>query len=313
MRSAGIRLIATVWTASIVALLAPMASAAPACTGDACESLTLSDDGCVWKNASDKPVKFTLFNATETLFATVLPPGEVFRQTSKAACVTPSPESARYQASFAAVRKMPDAPDFTLKTTQAPAAAAQPVPRPVVPRAKPDPVVTTVEVPAEAPATEVAAPVPAPAPVAVAKPRPKAKPEQPPVLVTLAPPPPVASLKMPTQAEIDAGASPCGDACAEILFKQVDDCLWVQSQNPNPIMFQASVDGRMIVIALEGASYEKSSATPAPDSAAHHARQRDPFQSSSAGIPVYRARLGEKGVCVKDKAQITQFVAVFRK
>ena len=29
----------------------------------------LSDDGCVWKNASDKPVKFSLFNATETLLA----------------------------------------------------------------------------------------------------------------------------------------------------------------------------------------------------------------------------------------------------
>jgi hypothetical protein len=73
------------------------------------------------------------------------------------------------------------------------------------------------------------------------------------------------------------------------------------------------VDGRMILIPLEGASYEKSSGTPASDSAAHHARQRDPFQSSSAGIPVYRARIGDKGVCVKDKAQITQFVAIFRK
>ena len=145
------------------------------------------------------------------------------------------------------------------------------------------------------------------------KPVPKVKPALPPVVAVVAPVPPVATLQMPTQAEIDAGASPCGDACAEILFKQVDDCLWVQSQNPKPIMFQASVDGRMILIPLEGASYDKSSGTPAPDSAAHHARQRDPFQSSSAGIPVYRARIGDKGVCVKDKAQITQFVAIFRK
>jgi hypothetical protein len=311
MRSAGIRLIATACAASIAALMAPVASAAPACSGDACESLTLSDDGCVWKNASDKPVKFTLFNTTETLFATVLPPGEVFRQTSKAACVTPSPESPRYQASFAAVRKMPDAPDFTLKTTPAPGAVAQPAPRPVIPRAKPDPAETVVA--AAEPAAAVTPAVPAAAPVVAVKPVPKAKPEQPPVLVAVAPPPPVATLQMPTQAEIDAGASPCGDACAEILFKQVDDCLWVQSQNPKPIMFQASVDGRMILIPLEGASYEKSSGTPASDSAAHHARQRDPFQSSSAGIPVYRARIGDKGVCVKDKAQITQFVAVFRK
>lgn len=313
MRAAGFRLIATVWAASTAAVLTPVANAAPACAGDACESLTLSDDGCVWKNASDKPVKFTLFNSTETLFATVLPPGEGFRQTSKVACITPSPDSPRYQASFATVRKMPDAPDFTLKTAQAPTAAAQPVPRPVVPRAKPDPAVTLAQAPAAEPAAAVAIPVPAPAPVVVAKPVPKAKPEQPPVLVAVAPPPPAAILQMPTQAEIDAGASPCGDACAEILFKQVDECLWVQSQNPKPIMFQASVEGRMIVIALEGASYEKSSATPASDSAAHHARQRDPFQSSSAGIPVYRARLGEKGACVKDKAQIAQFVAVFKK
>lgn len=311
MRASGVRLIATVWVASMAALLPSVAAAAPACAGDACESLTLSDDGCVWKNASDKPVKFTLFNASETLFATVLPPGETFRQTSKAACVTPSPESPRYQASFAAVRKMPDAPDFTLKTAPATTAATQPAPRPVVPRAKPDPVEAVVA--AAEPVATVVAPVPAAAPVVAVKPVPKAKPELPQVLAAVAPVPPVATLQMPTQAEIDAGASPCGEACAEILFKQVDDCLWVQSQNPRPIMFQASIDGRMVVIPLEGASYEKSSGTPASDSAAHHARQRDPFQSSSAGIPVYRARIGDKGVCVKDKAQITQFVAVFRK
>ena len=310
MRASGIRLIATVWAAFMTALLPCTAAATPACAGDACESLTLSDDGCVWKNVSDKPVKFTLFNATETLFTTVLPPGDAFRQTAKAACITPSPESPRYQANFAAVRKMPDAPDFTLRTPAT--AAVPPAPRPFVPRAKPDASTVTADVPVGEPVVAAAAPVPAPA-VAVAKPVPKAKPELPPVLVALAPPPPVATLQMPTQAEIDAGASPCGDACAEILFKQVDDCLWVQSQNPRPIMFQASVEGRMIVIALEGASYEKSSGTPASDSDAHHTRQRDPFQSSSAGIPVYRARIGNKGVCVKDKAQITQFVAVFRK
>jgi hypothetical protein len=310
MRASRVRLIAPVWVASMMAFLPSVAAAAPACAGDACEILTLSDDGCVWKNASDKPVKFTLFNSTETLFATVLPPGDAFRQTNKAACVTPSPESPRYQASFAAVRKMPDAPDFTLKTTAPATAAVPPAPRPVVPRAKPDPAETVVA--AAEPDAAVTAAVPAAAPVVAVKPVPKAKPEQPPVLVAVAPPP-VATLQMPTQAEIDAGASPCGDACAEILFKQVDDCLWVQSQNPKPIMFQASVDGRMILIPLEGASYDKSSGAPSSDSAAHHARQRDPFQSSSAGIPVYRARIGDKGVCVKDKAQITQFVAVFRK
>jgi hypothetical protein len=54
MRASAVRLIATVWVASMTAVLPPMAAAAPACAGDACESLTLSDDGCVWKNV-DKP------------------------------------------------------------------------------------------------------------------------------------------------------------------------------------------------------------------------------------------------------------------
>lgn len=309
MRAQGLRLVATVSVFSMAALLSPEAEAAPACTGDACESLTLSADGCVWKNASDKPVKFSLFNASQTLFATVLPPGDGFTQANKAVCVSTSPDSPQYQAVFATVRKMPDAPDFTLKTTPSAATAAPPAPRPVLPRAKPEPSVVTMHVPA----TDEVAPVASPAPVAVVKPRPRAKPEQPPEVATVVTAPQVAALQMPTQAEIDAGASPCGDACAEILFKQVDECLWVQSQNPAPIIFQASVDGRMIVIALEGASYDKSSGTPANDTAAHHARQRDPFQSSSAGIPVYRARLGEKGVCVKDRAQLSQFIAVYRK
>ena len=145
MRASGIRLIATVWAAFMTALLPCTAAATPACAGDACESLTLSDDGCVWKNVSDKPVKFTLFNATETLFATVLPPGDAFRQTAKAACITPSPESPRYQANFAAVRKMPDAPDFTLRTPAT--AAVPPAPRPFVPRAKPDASTVTTDVP----------------------------------------------------------------------------------------------------------------------------------------------------------------------
>lgn len=80
-------------------------------------------------------------------------------------------------------------------------------------------------------------------------------------------------------------------------------------------MFQATIDGRMLVLALEGASYEKSAkGTPAADAVAYHSRQTDPFQqSSSAGIPVYRARLGDKATCVKDKTLITQFVAVYKK
>ncbi len=120
-------------------------------------------------------------------------------------------------------------------------------------------------------------------------------------------------IPMPTAAQIEAGMLPCGEACAEILFKTIDGCLWVQSQNPRPIYFQATVDGRLVVLSLEGASYQKSAAAPAEGASAFHARQKDPFQSSSAGIPVYRVRLGEKGNCVTDRRQITQFVAIFRK
>ncbi len=313
MRSSGIRLVATWTVLGLAAAVAPVARSAPACAGDACDSIVLSDDGCVWKNASDKPVKFSLFNATETLLATVLPPGETFRQVNKAACVSSSPGSPQYQAVFTSVRKMPDAPDFTLKTTSATTAPVPAVPKVATPRAKPDASVATVEVPAAPASTPAPTPVAAPVQVAAVRPVPRVKPEQPVAAVPVPPAPAVAALQLPTQAEIEAGASPCGEACAEILFKQVDDCLWVQSQNPKPIMFQASVDGRMILIPLEGASYEKSSGTPAADASAYHARQRDPFQSSSAGIPVYRARIGDKGACVKDKSQITQFVAIYRK
>ena len=65
---------------------------------------------------------------------------------------------------------------------------------------------------------------------------------------------PVQVLSIPTQAEIEAGASPCGEACGDILFKVVDSCIWVQNQNPKPIMFQATIAGQMLVLALEGAS-----------------------------------------------------------
>jgi hypothetical protein len=138
----------------------------------------------------------------------------------------------------------------------------------------------------------------------------------PPVLAVVAPVPPFATLQMPTQAEIDAGASPCGDACAEILFKQVDECLWVQSQNPKAIAFQTEIAGKPLAMLLEGASAIKADAEPVADgkpknNSAYHARQRDPFQSSSAGIPVYRARLGEAGACVKERSEITHFMAKF--
>lgn len=333
--------------------LSPAAWAAPACSGEACDALSASADGCTWKNTSAKAVHFSLVSSAATPFSTVLGPGEAFKQTSKDVCASAAAGTPTYQATFATLRQMPDAPDFTLKP-RPPAAGTSAAIAPStvqsvaagvgVPRAKPQAVAaTTLETtPVAAPASPAAAPVPKSKPAPVASPAPAASTAEVavPVVVAFVPPAPRAKpavpaafmtatsapdtkpaapaqvIKVPTPAEIEAGASPCGEACGDILFKVVDNCIWVQSQNPKPIMFQATIDGRMLVLSLEGASYEKSAkgGTPNADTPAYHTRQVDPFQqSSSAGIPVYRARLGDKGTCVKEKTQITQFVAVYRK
>lgn len=128
----------------------------------------------------------------------------------------------------------------------------------------------------------------------------------------------VAAKPLATKANEDG--YPCGDACGEILFQVVDDCLWVQSQNPRPIVFQASVTGKMLVLPLEGASAAKADARTTvamkgsvPSLSAYHTRLKDPFQSSSPGLPVYRARLGGSAECVKNKADISAFRADFKK
>jgi len=181
----------------------------------------------------------------------------------------------------------------------------EPVP---VPRTKPEAVPVPVEPPTPRPK-----PVNAPAQA----PQPRVKPgtetvsrPQPPAPVALAEPTPI---PMPTQAQLEAGMLPCGEACGEILFKTIDGCLWVQSQSPRPILMQARIDGRLRELQLEGASYEKSTAAPAKDASAYHTRQKDPFQSSSAGIPVYRVRMGEKEACITERGQISQLIAVFSK
>lgn len=180
-----------------------------------------------------------------------------------------------------------------------PGEAAKPVP---LPRTKPS-AEAAPSVPPQPPQPRMK-PAPVPTPV----PRPQMAP---PVPSQSPAPQPIA---MPTEAEIKAGILPCGTACGDILFKAVDECLWVQNQNPRPITFQARVDGRLIELRLEGASYEKSASGPAKPGAginAYHTRQKDPFQSSSAGIPVYRVRLADKAGCVTARGQITQFVAVY--
>ncbi len=176
----------------------------------------------------------------------------------------------------------------------------------------------TMPLPRAKPAADAAPSVPLTPPQPRMKPAPVPTPVPRPMTAPPAPPPPPAPqpIAMPTEAEIKAGILPCGEACGDILFKAVDECLWVQNQNPRPITFQARVDGRLIELQLEGASYEKSASGPAKPAGginAYHTRQKDPFQSSSAGIPVYRARLADKAGCATARGQITQFVAVFTK
>lgn len=175
-----------------------------------------------------------------------------------------------------------------------------------VPRAKPEAGAAPVE-----PPTPRAKPVNTPAQA----PQPRVKPgaetvsrPQPPAPVAAVEPTPI---PMPTQAQIEAGMLPCGEACGEVLFKTIDGCLWVQSQSPRPVLMQARIDGRLRELQLEGASYEKSTVAPAKDASAYHTRQKDPFQSSSAGIPVFRVRMGEKETCITDRGQISQLIAVF--
>jgi hypothetical protein len=303
------------------------ASAGPSCSGEACEALTLSADGCAWQNSSAKAVRFLLLAGNETLVSTVLPPGSTFREGEKRACITSDAGSTRYEASFAALRKMPDAPDFTLKTPSATAAAAATTapaaPKIAVPRPKPQQVASTST--AEAPLMIETLPVAQPGVKTAAAnviPKPRAKPDMPGLTAatsaTTTSDKPVQSAQMvaaPSAEEIAAGANPCGDACSEILFTRLDDCIWVQSQNPKPILFQATVAGHMVVLSLEGANAAKAQASTKPPEgvASYHTRLRDPFVSTSDGIPVYRARLGEKGSCAADRTQISHFVAVYKK
>jgi hypothetical protein len=42
-------------------------------------------------------------------------------------------------------------------------------------------------------------------------------------------------------------------------------------------------------------------------------RLKDPFQSAGSGIPVYRARLGGAGACVKSREEIAAFSAAYVK
>jgi hypothetical protein len=111
----------------------------------------------------------------------------------------------------------------------------------------------------------------------------------------------------------------CGDACATILFKVVDNCLWVVNMHPRPVAFEAEASGHRMALNLEAADGEKADARTialakgqaAKDEAALHMRLHDPFQSAGSGIPIFRARLGSPTACVKERSSVTRFSARF--
>ena len=173
------------------------------------------------------------------------------------------------------------------------------------------------------PAIRVAAATPAPSSMKVL---PRAKPPiKSAALATppISPVPAAVSPSAPAQTPLPvaptaAGASTCGDACNEILFRTLGDCLWVQNANPKPVAFAAQVGGRTVSLALAGADAAKADAhkpfepkegVPSPiGEGAYHTRISDPFSPSAPGIAVYRARIG---TCVKSRTEVTSFTASF--
>lgn len=131
--------------------------------------------------------------------------------------------------------------------------------------------------------------------------------------VTPAAPTPAASTPL------DAGA--CGDACNEVIFRSIGECLWVQNANPHAVTFVALARGRKITISLAGADagkadahkpFEPAEGTPSPvGEGAYHTRISDPFSPNSPGIAVYRARIGTANECVKTREEVISFTASF--
>jgi hypothetical protein len=315
---------------AVVALAAaPGTKAGGTCAGEACSAIAPGGDGCTFKNAGDKAIQLTTVADQSSMMMTVLAPGETIKQ-DKGLCEKFTRGEAHYDARFATLRAMPDSPDFTLKT-----AAAKTPPKP-----KPAPVVV-----AAAESTAVAAATPAaPAAVVAAGPAlPRAKPAPPPIypplprvkpvapaIVAAAPEPatavaPVAAVAPAAAVAPTAAVSPaaplteCGEACATILFKVVDNCLWVVNMHPRAVAFQVEAGGQRMTMNLEAADGDKADAhaaavakaSTAKDEAAIHMRLHDPFQSSGSGIPIFRARLGSASSCVKQRNDVTKFSARF--
>lgn len=300
------------WQISAVSLviagwvLAGPIRAEGACAGDACTALVVSGDGCVWTNRGAKAVRFSLIAGSTSRIVTVLAPGDAFREADKAYCLSAAADR-RYQATFAAL-----SPGVTEATSQAkPVAAPRLKPTPPVAVAGGEIIVATSGV--TVPLPRVKPPVPA-----VYPPMPRFKPAF--TAVSSAPsvaPAPVAAIAPSAPLPTAAPTASCTENCPPVLFKVIDNCVWVLNLNPRPVAFEAVAHGQTVKLALDAADGTKADERAAAvakggaarDEAALHMRLKDPFQSAGSGIPVYRARLGVGGACVKERGEITQFSA----
>lgn len=301
------------------------AAADAACSGNACSLVTVAADGCSFKNKGDKAVRFSLVAGGTPRVVTVLGPGETFKEADKNFCVAGDAGDKRLEASFAVLGKAPtDDKDFTLKGAAKPSVAKPVVAAPAVAATAAAPAVQvattapTIPLPRAKPAAPPAIPMPRAKPEVVevamaAPPAPVAAPAPP---VPVAPP---AAIQPTTAAEAEAKmpTAACGEACPPILFKVIDNCLWVMNLNPRAVAFEAEIGGKHTKLALEAADGDKADAHAAvaevKDLGALHMRLKDPFQSAGSGIPVYRARLGKSGACVKSRAEISRFTAAYVK
>lgn len=307
--------------AVLVAGVVPAAAEA-ACAGNACAALSVAADGCVWVNKGDKAVRLSLLASGTARMVTVLAPGESFKEPDKKFCLKEGGDAARYEATFAVLAKMPDEDGAPVLKT------AKPTPRPkpemvMVAAAQPAAPAAAAEVAVASVGSSVPLPRAKPAlPAAIYPPAPRAKPEVVAVAEATVPVAPAApaAVVQPAAAVESAAAQPvavCSANCPPILFKVIDDCLWVLNLNPRPVAFEAEVGGKRTTLALEAADGEKADAQASGKAGkadgTMHMRLADPFQSAGSGIPVYRARLGSASACVKSRGEIARFTAGYVK
>ena len=301
-----------VLVAAAAVTAAPGALAAGSCAGEACAAI--SAETCSVTNKGDKAIQLTTVADQASLMMTVLAPGETVKQ-DKSLCEKFARGEAHYDARFATLRTMPDAPDFTMQTSALKSVAPKPKPTPEPVEAAAS---STTTVPV---AVAVASPRPKPATLPSNPPLPRAKPAEP-ELASAEPAPAVAvapALAPATSPAPSAAPADCGEACATILFKVVDDCLWVVNMHPRAVAFEAEASGRRMALTLEAADGDKADARTialakgqAPkEESALHMRLHDPFQSAGSGIPIFRARLGNASACVKERSSVTRFYARF--